>query len=248
MKVRFFGGWNYPADACGKDFVDIGYQGGVPMGGDLPVRTAKDGPTFITYATWDDHIRTRLQQIQIVKGWVEKRVVKRGDLEEPVYIEHERVYTVAGDPGSPLNPQAGLDPATCKAWPKLGSERLCAVWRDPNFDPKQHAFYYVRVLEEPVCRYSTLWCRKWIGVDPLNTDRCNSRLADLKNSKSPADNAKASQGAMCCSNQTTSTFLQPVIQERAWTSPIWYEPAAPSLAKKPGSSQAKKSGGSLAKK
>ena len=215
MKVRFFGGWHYPADACGKDFVDIGYNGGVPMGGDLPLRAAKDGaPIFITSAIWDDHIKTKLQQIQIVKGWVDER----GNTQE-------RVYTVAGDPGSPLNPQAAIDSKTCKARPELGRERLCAVWQDPDFDPKQHAFYYVRVLEEPVCRYSTLWCRKWIGVDPLDTDKCNSQLAALKGDK-------ASQGAMCCSNQTTDTFVQPVIQERAWTSPIWYDPAARGLAKK----------------
>jgi hypothetical protein len=37
---------------------------------------------------------------------------------------------------------------------------------------------------------------------------------------------------MCCSNQTTDTFLQPVIQERAWTSPIWYEPASNRLSQK----------------
>ncbi len=213
MKVRFFGGWSYPTDACGRDFVDIGYQGGVPMGGDLPHRTAKGGaPTFITAAIWDDHLKTKLQQIQIVKGWVDKG------------IAHERVYTVAGDPGSPLNPQAAIDPVTCKARPDLGRERLCAVWQDPYFDPKEHAFYYVRVLEQPVCRYSTLWCRTWIGVDPLDTDRCNKQLAALQNGK-PAEKIKAEQGAMCCSNQTTDTFVQPVIQERAWTSPIWYEPA-----------------------
>jgi len=221
MKVRFFGGWGYPADACGKDFVDIGYKGGVPMGGDLPARTGRDGaPTFITSATWDGNIKTKLQQIQIIKGWVDAR----GNT-------HERVYSVAGDPGSPLNPQADLDAETCKAKPELGRERLCTVWKDPDFDPGQHAFYYVRVLEEPVCRYSTLWCRKWIGVDPLDTASCNSQLTALKNGN-PAQQAKASQGAMCCSNQTTDTFLQPVIQERAWTSPIWYEPAANRLSQK----------------
>ena len=185
------------------------------MGGDLPARTAKDGsPVFIASATWDGKIKTKLQQIQIIKGWV-----------DAAGNTHERVYTVAGDPGSPLNPQADLDEKTCKAKPELGSERLCAVWKDPQFDPRQHAFYYVRVLEEPVCRYSTLWCRTWIGVDPLSSS-CRTQLASLK------DPLKASQGAMCCSNQTTDTFVQPVIQERAWTSPIWYEPSANSLAQK----------------
>ncbi len=219
MKVRFFGGWSYPADACGKDFVDLGYKGGVPMGGDLPSRTARDGaPTFITAAIWDDQIQTKLQQIQIVKGWVDER----GNTQE-------RVYTVAGEPGSPLNPQSAIDPATCKAKPDLGRERLCSVWKDPYFDPKQHAFYYVRVLEEPVCRYSTLWCRTWIGVDPLNTSQCNTQLTALQNGTAE-QKLKAAQGAMCCSNQTTDTFLQPAIQERAWTSPIWYEPASPGVA------------------
>jgi hypothetical protein len=222
MKVRFFGGWGYPTDACGKDFVDIGYKGGVPMGGDLPARTAKDGssPVFITSATWDGNIKTKLQQIQIIKGWVDAQ----GNT-------HERVYTVAGNPGSPLNPQADLDSSTCKAKPELGRERLCSVWKDPDFDARQHAFYYVRVLEEPVCRYSTLWCRKWIGVDPLDTASCNSGLATLRNGNA-AQKAKADQGAMCCSNQTTDTFLQPVIQERAWTSPIWYEPPSNQLSQK----------------
>lgn len=214
MKVRFFGGWGYPADACARDHVEIGYKGGVPMGGDLPNRIAgASAPTFITSAIWDGNIKTKLQQIQIVKGWV-----------DAAGKTHERVYTVAGDPGSPLNPQSAIDSRTCKARPELGRERLCAVWKDPDFDPGQHAFYYVRVLEEPVCRYSTLWCRKWIGVDPLDTDTCNTQLAALQ-SGSLEDRAKAAHGAKCCSNQTTDTFVQPVIQERAWTSPIWYEPA-----------------------
>lgn len=214
--ARFFGGWNFPADACGKDFVELGYKNGVPMGGDLPARTAREGggPTFVAAAWWDEKLGTKLQQIQIVKGWVDAA----GNAQE-------KVFTVAGDPGSALNPE--VDPATCKARPEAGAKRLCTVWRDPSFDAGQYAFYYARVLEEPVCRYSTLWCRKWIGVDPLDTAKCSADLAALGSSSKTEDKLKASQGAMCCSNQTTSTFVQPIIQERAWTSPIWYEPAHP---------------------
>jgi hypothetical protein len=175
-------------------------------------RVGRGGPTFNAAAVWDDHLKTKLQQIQVVKGWVDAH----GET-------HERVYRVAGTPGHPLNPQAAIDPGTCRAKPQLGRERLCAVWQDPEFDPEQWAFYYVRVLEEPVCRYSTLWCRTWIGVDPLDTDQCNQQLAALQDGTAD-DQLKAAQGAYCCSNQTTDTFLQPVIQERAWTSPIWYEP------------------------
>lgn len=228
--VRFFGGWGFPADACGRDFVGLGYTSGVPMGGDLPKmpaatpRTAPGGarakPTFIVAAWRDDMLKTNLQQIQIIKGWVDER----GQT-------HERVFTVAGNDGSALNPEAAIDSQTCKAKPDLGFERLCHVWSDPLFDSRQHAFYYARVLEEPVCRYSTLWCRKWIGVDPLDSSTCNAQLTALQNG-SAADKLKAAQGALCCSNQTSATFVQPVIQERAWTSPIWYEPAGGAVARR----------------
>jgi hypothetical protein len=214
--VRFFGGWGFQDGACEKDFVDMGYREGVPMGGDLPARPASGNaaPTFIVAAWRDDFLKTNLQQIQIVKGWVDK-----------AGQTHESVFTVAGYPGSALNPQNSIDSATCKPKPELGAPRLCSVWKDPRFNPEEHAFYYVRVLEEPVCRYSTLWCRKWIGVDPLNNSKCQQDLAALQNG-TVEQKLKAAQGAMCCSDQTSTPFVQPVIQERAWTSPIWYEPKA----------------------
>jgi len=212
MIARFFGGWNFPADACEKDFVELGYRDGVPMGGDLPARTGNGAPTFIVAAWRDDFLKTNLQQIQVIKGWVSKDGKT-----------HERVFTVGGFQGSALNPEASIDAASCKAKPELGFPRLCSTWKDPLFNPNEHAFYYVRVLEEPVCRYSTLWCRKWIGVDPLNNTQCKQDLAKLQ-SGTDVQKIKAAQGAMCCSDQTTTPFVQPVIQERAWTSPIWYEP------------------------
>ncbi len=220
--VRFFGGWGFDDDAWQQDFVEIGYRDGVPMGGDLRSRTDEDGaPRFIACAWRDDYIKTNLQQIQIIKGWVTKKQVPK--TKKWVYTKNERVYTVAGDPGHPFNAQAAINPVTCKADPSLGYERLCTVWEDPDFDPEEHAFYYVRVLEEPVCRYSTLWCRKRIGVNPLNNAKCMARLEAMKSGDTAAK-LKANQGAMCCSDQTTVPFVQPVIQERAWTSPIWYDP------------------------
>jgi hypothetical protein len=228
--VRFFGGWSFADDAWQQDFVEIGYRDGVPMGGDLPPRAAGDGaPRFIVAAWRDDFVKTNLQQIQIIKGWVSKELDPSTN--EWVYSENERVYGVKGDPGHPLNAQAAIDPETCKADPALGYERLAGVWEDPDFDPEEHAFYYVRVLEEPVCRYSTLWCRERIGVDPLDNEQCVADLAAMQAGKVgetkeeiAAAKLKASHGAMCCSDQTTDPFVQPVIQERAWTSPIWYVP------------------------
>jgi len=214
MVVRFFGGWNFPEDACEKDFVELGYRDGVPMGGDLPKQVAKQGvsPTFIVAGWRDDFLKTNLQQLQIIKGWVSKDGKT-----------HERVYTVAGETTNPFSQQNLMDSATCKSKPNLGAERLCHRWKDPQFNAEEHAFYYARVLEEPVCRYSTLWCRKWVGVDPLDNASCKQNLAALQQG-TPEQKIKAAQGAMCCSDQTTTPFVQPIIQERAWTSPIWYEP------------------------
>ncbi len=232
--VRFFGGWDFPEDACGGDFVELGYAAGVPMGGDLAEVPGEDrAPRFIAAAWKDDgYYRevesgepehwpgSKLEQIQIIKGWVDEN----GDT-------HEQVYRIAGDAGSPFNAQAAIDPKTCRAREDLGYKQLCAVWQDPDFDPAQHAFYYLRVLEEPVCRYSTLWCQNRIGVDPLNHDDCVEKLDAMASGKFGVteeerikNRLKANQGAKCCSDQTTVPFVQPVIQERAWTSPIWYEP------------------------
>lgn len=212
ITARFFGGWDLPKDACTRDLAKIGYEQGVPMGGDLPPNSSgADAPSFMVAAWRDDNIQTKLQQIQIIKA----SVGSNGEVDE-------KVYTVAGDDRS--QPRDVIDPLTCKPKPKYGSESLCQVWEDPDFDPDDHAFYYVRVLEEPVCRYSTLWCRDYIGVDPLVEDECKRDLEKMGEG-SPEEQRKAEKGAMCCSNEHTDTFVQPIIQERAWTSPIWYEPA-----------------------
>ena len=198
--ARFFGGWNFKKKDCETNFVEKGYRKGVPMGGDLPPEPAqhpKKGPIFITAAWMDDYIGTPLQQIQIIKGWVENGETK------------EKVFTVAGkDNGAKVDAQCN----------RVGDgfSSLCSVWSDPTFDPTQPAFYYARVLENPVCRYSTLICQKEYGVNPLDP-HCEKQLAQL-------DSTEQDQAAMCCSNEQTTPIVQPVIQERAWTSPIWYTP------------------------
>jgi hypothetical protein len=109
--------------------------------------------------------------------------------------EHrEQVVDVVTAPG-----EAGVDPATCEPWGR-GQPKMCSVWQDPDFDPAQPAFYYARVLESPTCRWSQLLC--------------NQRDVDCNDS---ASIGKGLEG--CCSPEH-----RPVIQERAWTSPIWYTP------------------------
>ncbi len=184
ITVRFFGGWDYPENLCeAPDFVPIGYERGVPMGGDLPGKpTGKSAPTLIVWAEKDPgvegHPGTDLQQIQIIKGWVDVNGV-----------DHEKIYTVAGDPDN----GASVDKDTCATIGK-GWETLCTQWTDPDFDPSVPAFYYARVVENPTC--------SWRQYD------CNALPEDVRES------------ADICSGE----MYQTVIQERAVTSPIWYDP------------------------
>jgi len=187
MIVRFFGGWDFPTSLCDDEgFVATGYARGVPMGGDLPPRPANaSSPTFAVMALRDAGTATRpgtpLQRIQIIKGWV-----AQGET-------FESVFEVAGDPHN----GAGVDEKTCIA-SGTGFANLCTVWRDPEFDPSVPAFYYARVVENPVCRWSTHLCNA-AGVD------CGE----------PATVAPGFEP--CCDTSYPRT-----IQERAWTSPIWF--------------------------
>ena len=150
------------------------------MGSDL---LAKSGtaPHFIAWATQDPR-SAPLQRLQIVKGWT-------------VGGEHnEQVFDVACSGGAPVDPAthrcpdngASVNLANCTTSAGSGSAELKAVWQDPGFDPSLRAFYYVRVLENPTCRWST-WDALKAGV-ALRSD------------------------------------LSATLQERAWSSPIWYVP------------------------
>jgi hypothetical protein len=86
---------------------------------------------------------------------------------------------------------ATVDPATCEPMGS-GAATLCGVWTDPGFDPEERAFYYVRVLENPSCRWSAWEC---LRIDPESRP-------------------------VACTDPTVPT----TVQERAWTSPIWYSP------------------------
>ena len=88
------------------------------------------------------------------------------------------------------------------------------MWSDPAFDPSQRAFYYARVLENPTCRWSTRVC-KAVGVDPFSPD-CPSQAA-----------AAGEAFDNCCMNESSDPFIELTVQERAWTSPIWYRPDQP---------------------
>ncbi len=147
--VRSFAG-RYPSTLCADpNFVAEGYDKGVPMGGDIgPVR-GKSSPRFAILAQMDAGTLTRpgtpLQRIQVVKGWI-----------DPASGETlEKVYDVAGDAKS----GATVNEASCEE-SGPGNTQLCTVWEDPKFKPAENAFYYVRVLENPVCRWSQRLCNE----------------------------------------------------------------------------------------
>ncbi len=150
MLVRFFGGWDFnEADATRRLPADIGYQKGVPMGGDLPARPSGAGaPTFLVAALKDPY-NGNLDRIQIVKGWVED-----GERRERVY---DVVWSGDREPGSDgrLPPVGNTVDVAAATWTNtIGAPELIAAWEDPDFDPSQRAFYYARVLEIPTPRWT----------------------------------------------------------------------------------------------
>ena len=109
---------------------------------------------------------------------------------------HEKVIDVSGGKGS-----GRVDTATCETSGR-GADQLCAVWQDEDFDASQRAFYYARVLENPSCRWSQHLCVQ-AGV------RCG-------------DPETVGPGYGPCCEESH----RPVVQERAWSSPIWFRPDA----------------------
>ncbi|MDG1012579.1 MAG: DUF3604 domain-containing protein, partial [Luminiphilus sp.] len=181
MKVRFFGGYDFdPAIIDDPEMAKNAYAQGVSMGSDLFAK-GDSAPQFLVWAVSDAIGGVPLQRAQVIKGYV-----KDG--------EHaEQVYDVACSDGLSVDPEthrcpdngARVNLADCSITPDLGAAELKTIWQDPDFEPGQEAFYYVRVLENPTCRWST-WDAVKAGVEPRPD-------------------------------------LPKTLQERVWSSPIWYK-------------------------
>jgi hypothetical protein len=161
MVVRFFGGWDFAkADAATRSPAATGYGKGVPMGGDLPAAPAGKAPTFLV-AALRDPIGANLDRIQIIKGWLDAK----GEL-------HEKIYDVvwSGDRKPDAKgklPSVGstVDVANATWTNTIGAAELITVWKDPDFDAKQRAFYYARVIEIPTPRW-TAYDAKRFSIKP----------------------------------------------------------------------------------
>jgi hypothetical protein len=184
MLVRFWGAWDFEAaDANSRLPAEAGYGKGVPMGGELRAAPAGTAPSFLVAALKDPY-SGNLDRIQIVKGWL-----------DATGKTHEKVYDVVwGDadrrrpgPDGKLPPVGNTVDVANATWANtIGDPELIAVWKDPDFDASQRAFYYARVIEIPTPRW-TAYDVKRFGV-------------------------------------TAGDEVPMTIQERAYTSPIWYTP------------------------
>jgi len=159
MIVRFFGGWDFDAkDAHSRMPAKAGYTKGVPMGGDLRAAPKGKSPTFLV-AALKDPIGANLDRLQVIKGWLDAK----GQAHEQVY---DVVWSGDRKPGADgVLPPVGttVDVANATWTNTIGAPELITAWQDPDFDPAQRAFYYVRVLEIPTPRW-TAYDAKYFGV------------------------------------------------------------------------------------
>ena len=157
MKVRFFGGWDFnAADAETRDSAEVGYKKGVPMGGDLSKAPKDKSPTFLVAALKDVY-SGNLDRIQIVKGWLDKK----GKAQEKVY---DVVWSGKRKPNAKgkLPPVGNTVDLKKAIWTNtIGAPDLITVWKDPDFKPKQKAFYYARVIEIPTPRWSAYDAKRY---------------------------------------------------------------------------------------
>ena len=173
LKFRFFGGWDLPQDLVRRqNWVATGYSRGVPMGGDLPTKpaTAK-APSFVIWALKDPN-GGNLDRVQVIKVW------------EDAGKHREKVFDVvwAGsrrpDKQSGKLPPVGdtVDVGSGRYANSIGATELSVVWRDPQFDADKSAAYYLRVLEIPTPRWTTLLAVQYgltppAGVPPTEQQR-----------------------------------------------------------------------------
>jgi hypothetical protein len=184
ITLRVFGGFRFrDRDSYAEDVAAIGYARGVPMGGDLTDAPRGRAPQLLIWAAKDPQ-GANLDRIQVIKGWLD------ADGET-----HEQVFNVAwsgerdwGAGGRIADVGDTVDLATASYTNDIGAPQLQALFTDPEFDPAERAFYYVRVLEIPTPRHH-VYDAVALGIDPTTIDQ------------------------------------PPSIQERAYSSPIWYAPS-----------------------
>jgi hypothetical protein len=183
IRVRIFAGYDFTDDdVLRPDFVAEGYSRGVPMGGTLGAAPGDKSPGIMVRAIRDPD-GANLDRVQVIKGWLDSD----GELRERIFdiaVSGEREI---GDDGRARAPVGNtVDIANATYLNSIGATTLSGYWTDPDFDPVERAFYYVRVLEIPTPRWTTY----------------DAAFYDIP----------------------LPDTVPPTIQDRAYTSPVWYSP------------------------
>ncbi len=185
IRVRVFAGWDFEADEISRhDFTERGYGGGVPMGGELFAAPKGKAPKFMIRALRDPD-GANLDRLQVIKGWLDNK----GKSHERIYdiaVSGDREIGADGRAREAVGSTVDIENATYTN--TIGAPLLAGYWEDPDFNPQQSAFYYVRILEIPTPRWTTY----------------DAAFFDIDR----PDNVPAT------------------LQDRAYTSPIWYTPAS----------------------
>ncbi|WP_146166011.1 DUF3604 domain-containing protein [Stenotrophobium rhamnosiphilum] len=216
IRIRTLAMWTKPpADICdqlsaGHNPVDAGEIAGAVMGGNLPDNPTPAAPYIVVWAQQDPGGATPglpLQKLDLIKGWSDASG-------QP----HVKVFDAIAKTSSKVSMPSSAD---CSVKPAGHPERLCTVWRDPKFNPREQAYYYARAFEIPSCRWSTRLCTK-NNVDCSKLDPANGIF--------PADSGMQGFEGCCGITGTVGSFSGrnrfSTITERAWASPVWFVPKA----------------------
>ena len=161
MTVRFFAGYDLDTNRINdNNLIEYLYANAETMGADLE-DIGQQTPSFFVWAV-RDAFTAPLQRVQIIKGYID-------DNGNP----QEQVFDVACSDGGFPDPEtyrcpdnnAKVDISTCAFSGDVGAAELKTFWSDPTFKSEQRAFYYVRALENPTCRWST-WDAVRNNVEP----------------------------------------------------------------------------------
>lgn len=151
IKLRFFAGWDFERqDVTSPDMANIGYAGGVPMGGELSSAKRGASPRFMIHALKDPN-GANLDRVQIIKGWLNKD----GSTQEKIYnvaLSDGRVVDAKSGKAPDLRSTVNAEEASYNN--SIGAVSFNTYWQDPDFDRRQRAFYYVRVIEIPTPRWT----------------------------------------------------------------------------------------------
>jgi hypothetical protein len=152
------------------------------MGSDLLQAPRGKAPALLIQ-TQKDPQGANLDRVQVIKGWVDRNGTAHDRIFDVVWSDDRKRGADGKLPpvGDTVDRSSGTYRNT------IGAPQFTTVWTDPEFDPAQAAFYYVRVIEIPTPRHS-LFDALALGIDVSET-------------KQPA-----------------------TLQERAYSSPIWYQP------------------------